>query len=381
MPPFDSAPAAKIVTDKATDEALSYGAQNVLDHHRIFRAGITDAQRLWGMLQTAATKELALGHTERFKLFRSNTRDGQAVRDAAGLALGEELLHISAEQVRFIEQLLKSTDQIPPVDDPPALGAASYAWAFLSAAGTARWSDELDGDYPEALLLREGRNSTDMRNALAGYSYSDLDLARAALIPGMALPREKAQRAARMIAVAVDTAMYTGAAGGVTLPGLLTQTAGVVNSQNTSGALSGKTSAQLYDFFAGEFDAYLATFGDAPKPMGWHCLVPLAVHLQLSSSNVGDHLVPVEQLLMRAYGSKGFQGFDFVRFCDDQGTGGSAMACIYPRDPMVAGRVVAASYLESEPHREAFRVSVAAYARVGGVAIKQPALIRYVYDL
>lgn len=365
-----------------TKPNLDARAQRVLDHLALTHRTLTAPGFLRTVIQSAAIKDAALGSIERAKMFDSSTREGQAHRDAAGIALGEELKKISAFNTRYVEQQLKSAQQIAEVPDAPSIGFNEYAWAFISNAGSARWSDELEGNFPEAIVTREGRNTTILRNALAGYGYSDLDLARAALIPGFALPREKSMRAARMVAEATDTAMYTGAAGGVTLPALLNQTTIVqANYNNTGGALSTLSADNLYAFYQARFNAYIANFGDAPM-RGWWVLLPLAEMQRIDQTFVGTgKQYSVKELLMRAFGDYGLQGFDHNRHCATAGTGSSAMMCIYPRDGLCVGRVVAATYLESEPQRSGFNTEIKAYGRVGGLAFREPESVYYAYNL
>lgn len=365
-----------------TPAPLDARAQRTLDQLAMVREVLTTPEHLHRIIRGAATQDSALGNIERAKMFSSSTREGQAHRDAAGLALGEELKKISAFSARYVERHLKSAQQIAEVPDAPSIGFSEYAWDFISNAGAAEWSDELAGNFPEAIVLREGRNVVTMRNAKAGYGYSDLDLARAALIPGFMLPSEKAMRSARMIAEATDTAMYTGAAGGVTLPGLLNQTTIVqANYNNTGGALSGLSADNLYAFYKARFNAYITAFGDAPM-RGWWVLLPLAELLRLEDTFVGDgknH--SVKELLMRAYANHGLQGFDSNVHCATAGTGSSAMMCIYPRDGLCVGRVVAATYTESEPQRAGFETKIKAYGRVGGLAFREPKSVYYAYNL
>ena len=361
---------------------LNLRQQNILDHHAAFRRSMQSPDVLWKSIEGAALRDPTLGRLEEVRDFASNTRRGQQIRDAAGLALGEELMKISAFNTRYVEQALKCTEQIAPVPDQPMIGQEQYAWAFLNAAGEASWGADLTGGFPQAIVERDGRNYTQMLNAKAGYAYDDLDLARAALIPGFSLPTEKSSRCARMVAEAIDKAMYTGEAGGITLPALLNQTSIVqANVNNTGGALSTLTGDQLYSFYEGQFNAYLSAFGDAPKPQ-FHCLVDLSEHQRVNQTFVGTgKQYTVAELLQRAFAAYGFQGFDYNNRCATAGTGTSKMLCIYPRDGLKVGRVMAASYLQSAPDREGFKVSVQAYGRVGGLAFREPQTVRYVYNL
>ena len=354
---------------KAVRSSIALNHSMILDHG-------TMANRI----KYAVLQDPALGQIPAAKMWDSSTREGQAVRDAAGFALGEELKKISAKQVEYNEQNLKSALQIPEVMDRPSLGHKSYDWAYLNASGKARWSAELEGNFPQAIVTRDGRNFTTMTNCLAGYGWNDLDLARAALIPGFELPRRKAMRAARMIAEAMDEAAFLGTAD-ITLPGLLNQTTIVDNINNPAGAYSGLDADALFAAISTQIKAYVAKFGDATS-RGFWILMPKTVKLQIDTSYAGTgKQYSVSELLMRAFAGYGLQGFDYNRFMDTAGTGTSQMMCIYPRDGDVVGRVVAANYVESEPQRKNFTTNIAAYGRTGGVAMFEPAAMRYVYNI
>ena len=362
-------------------QVISPREQRVLDHHSHFRSQILDPAKMSERIKGAILLDSALGATSGAQMWDSSTREGQAVRDAAGFALGEELKKISAFNTREVLQRLKSATQIADVPNQPEIGYNSYEWAYISGAGAAEWSADLQGNFPEAIVTREGRNYTTLYNAKAGYSWSDLDLARAALIPGFALPTEKAMQSARMIAKGLDDAAFIGTAGAFTLPGLLNQTTVVSNNANPGAALSTLSGDNLYAFYKTQFDIYVNSFGDADND-GWWVLLPKTENLRIDSTYVGDgKQFTVKQLLMQTYADYGLRGFDHNRHCATAGTGATQMMCIYPRDGMAAGRVIAASYIESQPDREGFTTRVKAYGRTGGVAIRQPLTMRYVYGL
>jgi len=332
------------------------------------------------IIQDASALDPVLGRLASVGMFDSTTTRGGQVRDAAGFALIRELAKVSAKGVEYMEQNLKSVEQIPEVGDAPGIGHSTYEWYYESASGKARWSAELEGNFPSAIVDRNGFNATKLTNTLASYSWSTLDLARAALIPGFSLPEKKSKRCHRMIAEAIDEAVFLGTAD-IALPGLLNQQALVDNVQNTGGALSGLTPDALYDFFAAHFRAYITKFGDANK-FGFHVLLPLSVKLLLDTKHQGTgKQFTVADLLMQSFGGYGFRGCDYNRFMDTAGTGASAMLCIYPRDAEVAGRVTATNYTEGTPDTEGFTTTVKAFGRTGGVAVFRPACIRYGYDL
>ena len=303
--------------------------------------------------------------------------------DAAGFALGEELRKISAFNVRHVEQMLKCRTQIPEVPDPPGIGYQEYAWNYISHAGEAAESGDLVGNFPQAVVQREGRNTVAMDNIKASYGWDDLDLARAALVPGFQLPTEKAQRAARMIAEKMDDRMYLGStARGIT--GLLSATTivGANFNQGAVAALSTYTADQLFEFYRSRFNAYLAQFNDAQKP-AFHCLLPFDEYMRVKEQFQGDNdKWSIEQKLLSIYGGDlGFQGFDYNVNCSTAGTGSTKMLCIYPRDGMVVGRVVATEYTEAAPDRSGFTTSIKCYGRHGGVAFREPTKVHYAYGL
>ena len=363
-------------------QSVSIRDRSILDHQEIFISQICDQAQMWEKIRNAAAKDPALAQTARFRDWQSNTRQGQQVRDAAGFALSEQLMKNSASITKYIEQKLKCVTQIPEVIDPPSLGHEQYRWAFENAAGEASWSSELQGDFPRAIVSVDGWNYTTLMNAKASWVLNDLDVARAALIPGFMFANSLQRRCGRMIAEGLDKAAFIGTTdGGVTLPGLLNQTSVVDNVANPGAALSTLSADALYAFYKTQFSAYITKFGDAEN-YPWHALVSKAEHMRVNMAPLGTGLqLNVSDRLKLDFGNYGFQGFDFNAFMATAGTGASSMLCIYPRDPEVLGRVNATTYTEGEPIRTGFATEIKAYGRTGGVALRQPASVRYVYNL
>jgi hypothetical protein len=304
--------------------------------------------------------------------------------DAAGIALGEELIKISTRNVEFAEKALKSAELIDMVMDPPSMGHEQYAWQYMTGSGYAVVTNTLSTPTADASVTREGRNTVPLTFILSGWEYSDLDLARAAL-SNVNLSERKMQRSLRAIASTADQIFFVGNTPNA-LPGLLTQSAIVgVNFQNTGGALNGLSAVNLLAYWKARFDAYLAAV-DLNKDVSWRwrCMTNGSNHRLVATTPLGTgYQTTVLAQLELEYSKFGFAGWDTENSCTTAGTGSSSMSCIYPDRSYeyAPKRVQVPGLMMAQPDRRFWTTEHAAAMKIGGTILESPKAVHYAYDL
>lgn len=383
---LDASPVARQVYDAASKARAKFE----LDGKRLSpaEADMVDRIVIDAANRAAGIREIVRGAAQKDSTFRfavGNLTD--ATIDAAGVSLGEELIKISTENVRFIETNLKAADLFDVVGDPPSMGHEQYAWQYLTGSGQAQISDTLRAGvaYDSAQVTREGRNTENLRFVRMGYDYDDLELARAALsmVP---LDSEKQRIALRKIAEKLDSIYLIGDSTWG-LSGALTQTSIVgANTNNTGGALSGLSAANLLAFWKARFDAYLAAVNVNGISWQWKVLTSFAEHKRMLTTELGTgYQTTVFKLLTDEYAQFGFAGVDNVIECATAGTGASQMAMIYPvkgsRGMVAPERVAVPGYMIAPPFRRGWTSEFELAAKTGGTILKSPTAVHYTYNL
>lgn len=383
---LDASPVARQVYDAAVKARAKFE----LDGKRLSPAerDMVDRLVIDAANRAAGIRQIVRGAAEQDATFRfavSNMTDSQI--DAAGVSLGEELIKISAENVRFIETNLRAAELFDSVGDPPSMGHEQYAWQYLTGSGQAQISDTLRAGvaFDSAQVTREGRNTELLRFVRAGYDYDDLELARAALSM-VSLDAEKQRIALRKIAEKLDSICLIGDSTWG-LSGALNQTSVVgANTNNTGGALSGLSAANLLAFWKARFDAYLNSVNFNGIKWRWQVLTSFAEHKRVLTTELGTgYQTTVYAQLEKVYGQFGFAGFDNVIECATAGTGTSQMAMIHPvkgsLNMVAPERVLVPGFMVAPPFRRGWTTEHELAAKTGGVVLKNPTAIHYVYNL
>lgn len=383
---LDSSPVARQVYDAAQKARVKFEQDGKILSPA--ERDMADRLVIAAANKAATIRQIVRGACEQDSLFRfavSGMTDAQI--DAAGVSLGEELIKVSAENVRFLETNLKAAELFDAVSDPPAMGHSEYAWQYLTGSGNAQISDTLRAGvaFDSAQVTREGRNTELLRFVRMGYDYDDLELARAALSM-ISLDAEKQRIALRKVAEKLDSIYLVGDATWG-LSGALNQTAIVgANTNNTGGALSGLSAANLLAFWKARFDAYLNAVNLNGISWRWKVLTSFAEHKRVLTTELGTgYQTTVFAQLEKVYGQFGFDGFENVIECATAGTGTSQMAMIYPvrgsRGMVSPERVAVPGFMVAPPFRRGWTTEHEVAAKTGGTILKAPTAIHYVYNL
>lgn len=372
---YDSARTAMQAAER-DGKRLSAAERDMVD--RLVIAAANKAAGIRGILQGAAEADPMM------RRIVGGMTDSQA--DAAGVSLGEELIKISTENVRFVETNLRATEFFDLVGDPPAMGHTEYAWQYLTGSGGTQISDTLRAVAKTgAQVTREGRNTEKLHFVMSDYDYDDLELAQAALSM-ISLDSEKQRIALRKIAETLDSIYLIGDSTW-SLSGALTQTAIVgANTNNTGGALSTLSAANLLAFWKARFDAYLNAVNVNGVKWRWKVLTSFAEHKRVLTTELGTgYQTTVYAQLEKVYAQFGFAGFDNVIECATAGTGATQMAMIHPvkgSQGMVAPeRVAVPGFMVAPPNRRFWTTEHMLAAKTGGTILKVPTAIHYAYNL
>lgn len=373
------APTGRLKIDAAIVESMRDMSQHqlaVMDSV----IGYADHQvgRLDSILRGAASMEPAL------RSVVADTLADPRRMDAAGIALGEELIKISARNVEFAEKQLKSALLLGTVVDPPSIGHEQYAWQYMTGSGYAVLAQSLRTVTPDASITREGRNTVPLAFILCGWEYDDLELARAAL-SNVNLSEGKMKRSMRAMAALADQIYLTGNAT-YGMPGLLSQTTIVgANFQNTGGALNGLSAANLHAYWKARFDAYLAAVDlNASVSWNWKVLTNGSNHRLAATAVLGTgYQTNVLAQLNMDYAQFGFDGWETENTCTTAGTGASSMSCIFPSASYeyAPKRVEVPGMLMAQPDRKFWATEHAAAMKLGGTIFESPKAVHYSYDL
>lgn len=379
-------PVARRVLDshrRAEAEAAKAGKPRLTAQERatvdsIVAHAATTAGQIRAIVQLAASKDPMV------RAMAGRMTDSQL--DAAGVALGEELIKVSAENVRFIETELQAASLFDAVSDAPSMANTQYAWQYLSGAHTAKITDTLRDVPGDTAVLREGRNTVPLHFLLGGYAYDAVELAQAAL-SGVSLDAEKQRGALRGIAQLADQIYLTGNSTWG-LPGALTQTSIVgANTNNGGGALSGLTAANLLAFWKAAFDAYLTAINlNGGARWKWQVLTSFAERRRVDTTDLGTgYETTVGAQLLKHYAQYGFTGFVDDLACVTAGTGGTQMAMIHPvkgsqRD-VAPQRVAVPGLMMAPPNTRFWTTEHAIAMKIAGTVFKVPKATHYHYNL
>ena len=283
-----------------------------------------------------------------------------------GLAVGEQLKHVSREIVKQRFPDIQFRTFIPPVRDTPAPSADTYEWHTATEVGVAETAHTLAGSTKKVGFGIEAEpNSVPLRYERASYDFADDELIEAAAA-GVSISTEKPRVCRHAIERKKDLVMMLGHAATGRLGLLSDGNVPEINAGADQLGVTFEVALQNLKNWADQvhFDSngiYRAT----------RLLMPAAYYKFYKNKRAtdGSGRTVLEEFLAT---NGTIQRVDWSIHCDTASDSNGPVALFYPYDPDMVGFIESVLYRESQPTRNGFTSDIEAYGRIGGVAWRHP---------
>ena len=265
---------------------------------------------------------------------------------ALGLAVGEQLKHISREIVKTRFPDLRFREFVPPVRDAPAPSADTYEWHTATEVGVAKTSHTLAGTTEKVGFGVEAEpNTVPLRYERASYDFSDDELIEAAAA-GVSIAIEKPRICRGAIERKKDQVCMLGH----TATGRLGFDVALYNLKTWAD--------QVWEDSKGIYRANRMIL-----PAAYFKFYKNKRATDGSGRNVLEEFLKTNGQIERV---------DWSYHCDTASDSSGPVALLYPYDPDMVGFIESVLYRESAPTRRGFTSEIEAYGRFGGVAWRHP---------
>jgi hypothetical protein len=294
---------------------------------------------------------------------------------ASNLFLPLELQRISSVVNERIYPDLTWAQAFNFVDDPPAPGDSSYAYADGdSAIGTTGTSY---ADTGSGVSREVRKNTSPIVPITQHYGWTLDQIANAAKV-GRPLQPALALACRRAIEEEIDNRAWLGNAG-LGIPGFLASTSGINSAQVAAGGAGPRTwASKTADEIIADINSALQTVNTAtkgaksvrPNRLALPSTLYMEIAMRPRASGSDQTILSFLMGTLKAF-DPGFEIVDTEKLVGS-GTGGTNEFAVYRKDPRVLGHVVAKLYTELPPQEVDYTVKINASAETGGVVVLQP---------